>query len=499
MIEPNHIIEKVFLEVNTSEIKTANSIKNNINRFLLNELFPRLETLFDEYNIHGKVVRFDDLNINISTDDISNLEQIKFDIYREFENQFKRQFIVNDRNSRAKTEFVERRISSGKSGSELENGELGELAVKQISIAKDHETTFLFFIENGYLPWYGKEEYITEFTKTKNWKLHLKDRRFTARLIEVFKSESAATERFVLQFSFALVFAFLNTINHSIAKEIKRVAKIDSVLKENLKVSFLRFLIQVSLFDEREKWLPVLKELYSTISANEIQLNRFAGYEFVSDFKDITNRILTEKGVTNYSLISSESITIRDSLLKEKEELNVQPEPQSIDFIKTEIAVQKAGLVIIHPFLSSFFENIEVLETDGNLRKDKLDVAVQSLHYLATGDLNFFEGNLVFEKYLCGVPLKMPIAFQSLLTKNIIVETSLLLKEVIKHWPALKNTSPDGLRQMFIVRSGKLINSETGYKLIVERKVQDALIEKLQWNISIVKLPWKKELLFVEW
>jgi hypothetical protein len=35
--------------------------------------------------------------------------------------------------------------------------------------------------------------------------------------------------------------------------------------------------------------------------------------------------------------------------------------------------------------------------------------------------------------------------------------------------------------------------------LIVERKAQDVLLEKLNWNISLVKFPWKKELITVEW
>jgi hypothetical protein len=34
---------------------------------------------------------------------------------------------------------------------------------------------------------------------------------------------------------------------------------------------------------------------------------------------------------------------------------------------------------------------------------------------------------------------------------------------------------------------------------MVERAAQDVLLDKITWNISLVKLPWVKELLFVEW
>ena len=86
-----------------------------------------------------------------------------------------------------------------------------------------------------------------------------------------------------------------------------------------------------------------------------------------------------------------------------------------------------------------------------------------------------------------------------MLTDVIYNEANSLLKAAIKNWQELKNTSPDGLREMFIHRDGKLIQNENNYKLIVERKAQDVLLEKLNWNISIIKLVWKNELLFVEW
>lgn len=86
-----------------------------------------------------------------------------------------------------------------------------------------------------------------------------------------------------------------------------------------------------------------------------------------------------------------------------------------------------------------------------------------------------------------------------MLNNEVLDEAENLLSQVIKNWPALKNTGIDGLRQMFLSRNGKLIKTEQGFKLIVERKAQDILLDKLQWNISFAKLPWKKELLFVEW
>jgi hypothetical protein len=118
---------------------------------------------------------------------------------------------------------------------------------------------------------------------------------------------------------------------------------------------------------------------------------------------------------------------------------------------------------------------------------------------LATGDENVFEGNMIMEKFLCGVPLKIPVQKMSLLTESIKNEANELLSEVVRNWPALKNTSADGLREAFIQRDGKLIQEDTKYRLIVERKAQDVLLERLSWNISMIKLPWISKLIYTEW
>ena len=164
-----------------------------------------------------------------------------------------------------------------------------------------------------------------------------------------------------------------------------------------------------------------------------------------------------------------------------------------------EIAVQNAGQVLFHPFLKSLFQQFDWLDEAGRIRSKDRIKAVQALHYCATGSDQFFEGDLVLEKFLCGVPLKSALPASNLLTEEIKTEADTMLREVIKNWPALKNTSPDGLREMFVCRSGKLIQKDKNFKLIIERKTQDILLEKLQWNISIIKLPWSKELIFVEW
>jgi hypothetical protein len=224
--------------------------------------------------------------------------------------------------------------------------------------------------------------------------------------------------------------------------------------------------------------------------------------DFVSEYFPDKNEIET----VNQSILEKyEQNELRDYLaansnLKEAEQ-QIEHETDESFFEKktSEIIVQNAGLVLLHPFLKTFFTETGILIKEGYFLKEKQILAVQALHFLATGNEMFFEANMVFEKYLSGMPLKMPIQRESLLTKEIKSEANEMLRQVIKHWPALKNTSVDGLRQNFLQRDGKLIQNKKNYRLLVERKTQDILLERIDWNISVVKLPWMKNLIHIEW
>lgn len=58
-------------------------------------------------------------------------------------------------------------------------------------------------------------------------------------------------------------------------------------------------------------------------------------------------------------------------------------------------------------------------------------------------------------------------------------ESEALLRAAIAHWNALGKCSPDGLRQGFFQRDGKLEKRESGWHLVVERKAQDILLDRL--------------------
>ncbi|MGB0950170.1 MAG: contractile injection system tape measure protein, partial [Marinirhabdus sp.] len=166
----------------------------------------------------------------------------------------------------------------------------------------------------------------------------------------------------------------------------------------------------------------------------------------------------------------------------------------------TEEAVyfDRAGLIILHPFLGTLFKNLGFLEGK-NIIPKKIDRAVHTLYYLATGKGRPYEHELTFEKFMCNIPFSFPVKKNIRLTKNEKDECNALLASCLSHWPALKTENKSVLQYEFIARSGKLISANEKQKLIVERKTQDLLLQKLPYNLNLVKLPWHKKIIFVEW
>jgi hypothetical protein len=78
-------------------------------------------------------------------------------------------------------------------------------------------------------------------------------------------------------------------------------------------------------------------------------------------------------------------------------------------------------------------------------------------------------------------------------------EAGALLDAVIRHWEVLRNSSPDALRGTFLLRPGKVSLRGEDWLLQVESKTCDILLEQLPWGISMIKLPWMKKMLWVEW
>ncbi len=183
-----------------------------------------------------------------------------------------------------------------------------------------------------------------------------------------------------------------------------------------------------------------------------------------------------------------------EKMLKE-EELIFQQE----DIDEDGIYLPNAGLILVHPFLPTLFDRTGFWDGAGFRDLEARQKAILLLHFLATGDRHPAEYSLVFAKMLCGYAVEMPLPGELQLEEEHCAEGLVMLDNIVQRWEKLGNSSMEGLREGFLRRNGKLFNRGGRLVLQVESSGIDVLLDYLPWNIGLVKLPWLKDILYVEW
>ncbi|WP_138092084.1 contractile injection system tape measure protein [Sphingobacterium daejeonense] len=163
------------------------------------------------------------------------------------------------------------------------------------------------------------------------------------------------------------------------------------------------------------------------------------------------------------------------------------------------IYANNVGLVLVHPFISTLFKNLELVQNHEFVNKKAREKAVYLLYYAVSGLQNPKEYELVVPKILCGFPIHSVISNQVFLSPNELSEIDDMLKGMIANWEILNNTSIEGLRDGFLKRKGKINIHADKIKILVEKGSIDMLLDYLPWNLSHIKLPWLKHIIQVEW
>ncbi|WP_281233226.1 contractile injection system tape measure protein [Flavobacterium gelatinilyticum] len=257
-----------------------------------------------------------------------------------------------------------------------------------------------------------------------------------------------------------------------------------------------------------------VKEKFNDESRDKSEEKNRTKEENISDLKPETKAVKEEskipieaKKLTAAEKIQLKSKTenpvIKDpSIIQNKDEnnfkeRNFEQNLQQNDPAFQSCYVQNAGLIILHPFLKEMLKKCKVMN-ENNTLSDK-ELAAHILHYAATQKESDYEYTMLFEKFLCGIPLQETIRRDIQVNEYQKLQVEEMLKSAVQHWKALKNTSTGVLRTEFLQREGKFDWSETNPKLSIERKTQDLLLEKIPWNISVVKIPWIEKLIYTQW
>ena len=166
--------------------------------------------------------------------------------------------------------------------------------------------------------------------------------------------------------------------------------------------------------------------------------------------------------------------------------------------------INNAGLALISVFLPHLFKSLNMLHTNaqGKIRlRDKATFsrAVHMLQYLANDSTCSPEPLLTLNKILCGESIHTTVERSIELTEEELRMCEQLHKAVLANWTSLSSTSITGLQETFLQREGRLVQMDDGWKLTVQRKTVDVLMDQVSWSISVISHAWMPETLYVTW
>jgi hypothetical protein len=183
---------------------------------------------------------------------------------------------------------------------------------------------------------------------------------------------------------------------------------------------------------------------------------------------------------------------------REEEKLRKESEEMQKDK-RNKIYIRNAGLVLFHPFLSTYFTRLGLMENGKFIHETAQYRAVMLLQYLAYGRIETEEFELPLNKILCGLPVDEPVPATIEISEQEAAVSEELFSVIFQRWDKLKNTSVAGFRASFIQREGALQRNEDTWELKVEQRAYDLLLSTLPWGISMIRCAWMNQLLTVEW
>lgn len=473
-----HIIQKQTIEINFENRVDSAGLPNHIAEVFYEKLQPQMEVLFDELfgkNYHASIGR---LEIDCGVLNKKNWEQ-------EFTEQVIRKL---------KEELIQ-----------VNKEEVDNKKVEENSAAE----AFFFFLENGFMPWNKRIDSIAELEQLLNV-----DEILIARLKKLFTQKAKAADRMAWQFSKKFTSRTIAQITKDSKDELREILRLLG------KFNLLRAEKQIddSTIKRIDKHIvdAVILNLFSS-DENKNKVDHFFTFlltkvdgneELKAEIHEIINYLRLNKKYISSTAEKDKQETIKSGV-KEKYESNKDEKYEQEEIIKKDrseneipldaIYINNAGLILLYPFLQNLFEHLGLTKENAWIDSTSQQLAVLVTEYLVKGKCEVEEFDLMLNKILCGIDLDEIVATWIQLNDEIKTECEVLLNEVISRWSVLKNTSIEGLRETFLQRHGKLSKVDKGWLLQVEQNAVDILLNHLPWGLGIIKLPWMKEMLFVEW
>ena len=566
-IRNKHIIQKQLFHLTVNDENKAQHLLNDLGKTYHEKMIPALDALFQKYNVNGKIIRIDRLEIDLGTISEKDMEtELVSKTLVEMEKFF--QSHSHLLSHQEKEEIIA-------FSSEESNRLKKQMYISSFPEEKRWMECFTFYLAEGYFPWWypfddiialQEQVKIAVAQKKIAWDVQFEPARipvvikrliyqFDGSFVQMIIEERTPDKR--MPFSPE----FIRSMQHDVfpglslqrVKVMLWMLLLDEIFRQGKMVSdklqilntFFQLVKRIRDFSYEdllyriekamekseinrplkadlvlliELWKKENKEIREIISKRSKQKERRESLEEKKNGEIDEEYMIDDEVIPKEFLLKDQHDQVLPDLLfeisdEETEELSKQDD---FSFEKVEISelfqtgrdkkgdsgkeiyVKNAGIILFHPFLPSLFKNLGWVHENKYIHTIVRMKALQLLGVLSGNDY-FTEHNLVLNKVLCGMDVNDPVPKEDLLNEHEKEEANKLLKSVLEHWKALKKTSLVGLIENFVRREGKLTDQYDHWSLQVERKVYDILLDKLPWGITVVKLPWMKKMIFVEW
>ncbi len=163
------------------------------------------------------------------------------------------------------------------------------------------------------------------------------------------------------------------------------------------------------------------------------------------------------------------------------------------------LSINNAGQVLVASFLPRLFSMLELTSEGKFIHPGAADRAAHLVQFVVNGQMETPEYEMTLNKILCGISTSLPISAGISVTEQERALVEQMLTSMIQHWKALGSTSIAGLRETFLQRQGWLVLEEDCWRLKVQERSFDMLLDRLPWSIALTKHGWMDKPLRVSW
>ncbi|MDI1257359.1 MAG: contractile injection system tape measure protein [Flavobacterium sp.] len=499
-MKQNHIIHKVLVELTVEDQRQAHLVKDDISSFLSIDVFPKLEKYINtlEAKFPKQTLQIEQLKLDIS----GNPNVLDSELKKSVVSAFKK----------ALTEAVKPFTDSN---FDLMNDNTDDY--EGISLLEEPEKllrAFIYFLEKGEVPWWNSNQNAFNILDEEVFEKIFSVKGFESSIAAVLLRPNVP-ERIVNQ----LTDSQIKRLSLAVFKNNRSVIDLGSQLmkqpsKSGITVRTALWSLVLNIAGNylnrpsgnheeyaKEKIIHTLSALKTsgTNPPEEIAERILDMFPFIStqqrneikavSLNDFTSETDADKNLDNiFGEHNKKNLFFEDNAGNQIDNVSMDEEG---------IHIQNAGLILIHPFIMHLFSHCGLIDPKTKELTNPA-LCVHLLHYIATGKINQPESNMLFEKFLCNVPLQRSISRHVKLSQKHKNHAKKVTDAVRENWSAMSNASLELLQTEFFQRPGKLVLKDNP-TLTVERKTQDILLDKLSWGLGLVKLSWHETFIYVNW